>query len=75
VSEPANWLVEHPVTRADIQQSSAATAALLEVIPQIRFIISSLHELGNSIVKCTGQTNIFQNPLREKVYTHLPGLR
>jgi hypothetical protein len=47
-----NWLVvEHPVTRADTQQSSAATAALLEVIPMIRFIISSLHGFGNSLVK------------------------
>src|ERR1035437_4450042 len=75
VSGPANWLVEHPVTRADTQQSSAAIAALLEVIPQIRFIILSLHGFGNSFSQSNGQTNIFQKPLRAKVYTHLPRLR
>src|ERR1035441_6069835 len=48
VSGPANWLVEHPVTRADTQQSSAAIAALLEVIPQIRFIICHSMNLGTS---------------------------
>jgi hypothetical protein len=37
-----NWLVVHPVTKAATQQSSAAIAALLEVIPKVRFVISLL---------------------------------
>jgi hypothetical protein len=34
-----NWLVEHPVTRADTQQSKTLAAALIEVIAKNRFII------------------------------------
>ncbi len=39
ISRPQNWLVEHPVTRADTQQSNAATPTLTGVVkPRHRFI-------------------------------------
>jgi hypothetical protein len=46
-----NWLVEHPVTIAETQQSNAATEALLEIIPKIRFVIRCSRGLGKWIEK------------------------
>jgi hypothetical protein len=57
-----NWLVVHPVTKADTQQSSAATAALPEVIPKIRFIIRHSREVA--VEEVNGPTINIGNCLR-----------
>jgi hypothetical protein len=53
-----NWLVVHPVTKVATQQSSAATAALLEVFPKIRFVISLLQRVGDGVEEVNGPTSI-----------------
>jgi hypothetical protein len=63
VSVPlTNWLVVHPVTKADTQQSSAATTALPEVIPKIRFVIR--HSRGVAVEEVNGPTTNVGNCLR-----------
>jgi hypothetical protein len=39
VSPDINWLAEQPAIKPDTQQSSSAAAALIEVVPQVLFVI------------------------------------
>jgi hypothetical protein len=62
-----NWLVVHPVTKADTQQSTATAATLLKVIPKIRFVIR--HSRGVAVEEVKWSYHWHCKLLAGKFYT------